>query len=266
MKSIFYYKNYRKFIEDFYLDKKSQGNFTLETFSQLAGFKSRSYFKSIFDGTRDLSPDTTFRIAKAMDLNIAEQQYFENLVYENQSSSQEQKQYYRALLARFKKGGVVSKTKEYQLLDYPFFLSALTLLADHTKGIDLETFANLLKIKNSEAQSFLSKMAEAGMIRHSNENYFYNNTHTVFHDSKDWPLKQKQFLLNQAKIGIHKVEKSYDKSKLYSQVFLGRKDSMKIYQQLILDLLNELARQESEYNSDKTELYQINLQVFEANT
>ncbi len=244
--------------------KKSEGSFTLESFSRLAGVKSRSYFKSIMDGTRDLNPDSAFRVAKAMNLNLAEHQYFENLVYENQSILPEQKQYYRALLAKFRKGIVISKTKASQLLDYPFFLSGLTLLSDHIDGVQSEKFAALLKIKPSEAMSFLIKMVEAGIVRQENGHFFYNSTHTVFHDSKDWPLKQKQFLLNQIKTGLTKIEKSYDKSKMYSQVFLGRPESLKIYQQLVLDLLNELADQESEYDLSNTELYQINLQIFQA--
>lgn len=264
MKTVYLYKDYRKFIQDFFEMKKSEGSFTLETFSKLAGVKSRSYFKGIVDGSRDLKSDSIFRVAKAMDLNFSEHQYFENLVYENQSSSQEQKQHYRSLLTKFRKSVVVSKTKATELLDYPFFLSALTLLSDHKKGISEERFTSLLKIKPADGHSFLIKMTRAGILHLDKELFYYNNTHTVFHDSKDWPLKQKHFLLNQIRAGLSKIEKSYDKSKMYSQVFLCRPESVKAYQQLVLDLLSELADQESEYDSKNTELYQVNLQIFEA--
>lgn len=264
METIYTYKNYRKFVEDFYLAKKSEGSFTLDSFAKLAGFKSRSYFKSIFEGTRNLNSESIFKVAKAMDLNLSEQQYFENLVYENQSDLQEQKLYYKRTLSKFRKNSSISKTKELGLLDYPFFLSALTLLSDHSEGITAERFTTLLKLKNSDANKFLAQMVESKVIRQVKDLYFYNKAHTVFHDSKDWPLKQREFLLNQIRQGLHKVEKSYDKSKAYSQVFLGRSQSIKVYQQLVLDLLNELAEQETEYDSETTKLFQINLQIFEA--
>lgn len=264
MDSVFKYKNYRTFLRDFYLQRKSQGSFTFESFSRLAGFKSRSFLKSVIDGTRDLNSESTFKVSKAMNLDLAEQRFFEALVCENQAHSSELKTYYRATLSSFKKEASVAKTQQTQLLDFPFFLSALTLLSDHKEGLELKRFCSILSLKKELALDFLGKMVESGMVHVKNGLYFYNSRHTVFHDSKDWSHKQKRFLLQQVRWGLHKVERSYDRSKLYSHVFLGRPKSIKIYQQLILDLLNELAGQESDYESEATELFQVNLQLFEA--
>lgn len=107
MKPIYEYLNYRDFLRDYYVEKKSEHSFySYRLFSEKAGFKSPNFPKLVIDGRRNLSKDSVFRFCKALRLKKKESEFFENLVFFNQSKTLEEKNYY--LAAVMKHRGVAS--------------------------------------------------------------------------------------------------------------------------------------------------------------
>jgi len=92
MKKIFEYNDYRRFLKDYYLvKKKTTGFFTYRYFAAMAGFSSPVFLKLVMDGKSNLSEKSCRRLAAAMQLDIAESDYFETLVQFNQAKSIEKK-------------------------------------------------------------------------------------------------------------------------------------------------------------------------------
>ena len=80
MKSVFDYTNYRVFLKDYYEEKKTESGFTYRDFSELTGMNSTSWLLHLIKGTKNLSQETSARIAKALKMNRGESEYFELMV------------------------------------------------------------------------------------------------------------------------------------------------------------------------------------------
>jgi uncharacterized protein (TIGR02147 family) len=104
MQSLFEYMNYRDFLHDFYQEKKQRHAFySFRLFSEKAGFKSPNFLKLVIEGARNLSKDSVFKFCKGLGFNRKEADYFENLVFFNQSKSLEEKNSYLANLMKYRK-------------------------------------------------------------------------------------------------------------------------------------------------------------------
>jgi uncharacterized protein (TIGR02147 family) len=97
MPSIFTYMNYREYLRDAFAEKK-QGlaAYSYRLFSQKAGLKSPNFLKLVIDNARNLTKESVYKFSKALGHNRAEAEYFENLVFFNQSDSLDQKNIYLA--------------------------------------------------------------------------------------------------------------------------------------------------------------------------
>lgn len=80
MKSITEYRDYRKFMQDFYDERKRTGAFSWREFSKLAGFASPTYLKLVCEGKSGLSKVKMKQVSKAMGLTGYEEEYFSLLV------------------------------------------------------------------------------------------------------------------------------------------------------------------------------------------
>lgn len=103
MKELFEHLNYREYLADYYAEKKQRhACYSYRLFSRTAGFKSPNFLKLVIEGQRNLSKDSVFKFCKALGLNKREAEYFENLVFFNQSKTLEEKNAYLANLMKFR--------------------------------------------------------------------------------------------------------------------------------------------------------------------
>lgn len=115
---IFDYIDYREFLRDIFAQKKSECAFySYRLFSQKAGFKSPNFLKLVIDGERNLTKESIFKTCKAFSLNKKESDYFENLVFLNQSKTLEEKNSYLAKIVKYRSRSN-AKLMEAPELDY----------------------------------------------------------------------------------------------------------------------------------------------------
>lgn len=85
------YRDYRKFMSDFYKYKKTyRQNFSYRQFSLKAGLKSPNYLQLVMKGERNLSSEVAMSVAKAMDLTVQQQKYFVSLVRQENAQTDDQ--------------------------------------------------------------------------------------------------------------------------------------------------------------------------------
>lgn len=119
MNSVFEYTNYRLFLKDYYEQKKAESGFTYRDFAGLTGMNSTSWLLHLIKGTKNLSPETAARIAKALKLNRAESEYFELLVPFTQAKTNAAKdQTYQRMLGLKRKLKIVKLGEE----QYDYYL------------------------------------------------------------------------------------------------------------------------------------------------
>lgn len=115
MKPIIEYTDFRKFMLDFYEDRKLRHAFSWREFSKLAGFSSCSYMKVVCDGKSKLSKIGVERTGQAMGLVGYEMEYFRAMVKFGQEESDEKKKAaYEEMLA-------IAKVNKVRVLDSDVF-------------------------------------------------------------------------------------------------------------------------------------------------
>jgi len=97
--NIFNYTDYRKFLKDYYEENKKKCTyFSYRYWSQKAGINASAFYKYIIDGKRGLTKASILKTARAIGFAEDEVNYFENLVYFNQSDSLKDKDMFFNLL------------------------------------------------------------------------------------------------------------------------------------------------------------------------
>lgn len=98
---LFNYLDYRAYLKDLYREaKKSRSAFSFRQFSKKAGFASPNFLKLVMDGQRNLTGESLPPFMTGLGLNKQEQEFFRDLVFYNQSKTQEQaNHYYQKLIS-----------------------------------------------------------------------------------------------------------------------------------------------------------------------
>ena len=100
MKGILEYASYRRYIADYYAEKKAKSAFTWQDFTKAAGFTSTVYLKYVSDGYFNLSDAATKRVAAAMNLTEFEQEYFYEMVrFDRAKTDAEKKAIFKKMLS-----------------------------------------------------------------------------------------------------------------------------------------------------------------------
>ncbi|MGA2508190.1 MAG: TIGR02147 family protein [Chitinispirillaceae bacterium] len=86
MLNVFSYTDYRKYLLDYYQEKKKDNQtFSYNSFSIKAGFRNKGFLHTVLHGSRNLSKSSIVKIVTAIGLKKSEAEYFENLVFFNQA-------------------------------------------------------------------------------------------------------------------------------------------------------------------------------------
>jgi uncharacterized protein (TIGR02147 family) len=116
MNDIYSYSDYRQFLKDYYdRNKASHPGFSYRLLAQRAGINSSSYFKFVIDGKRNLSQKTLIKICQALRLKEKEAEYFESLVFFNQSRTPAEKSIFFEKMLSLQKYRNVPHIKKNQL-------------------------------------------------------------------------------------------------------------------------------------------------------
>lgn len=100
MRPIIEYQNYRRYIQDYYTERKKTSGFTWRQFAALAEFASGSYLKLVCDGKTRLTKKGAEQTAKAMKLVGFKFRYFVLMVeYDNAKVPAEKEVLFQEMLA-----------------------------------------------------------------------------------------------------------------------------------------------------------------------
>jgi uncharacterized protein (TIGR02147 family) len=79
--SIFAYADFRRYLRDFYTDRKSRvARFSFRAFARAAGFASPNFILMVMEGKKNLTEESAARLAEAMGLPEEEAAHFQDLV------------------------------------------------------------------------------------------------------------------------------------------------------------------------------------------
>ena len=153
MKEIIEYTDYRKYIRDYYEERKRCSAFSWHAFAQKAGFSSDVYLKYVCEGKKNLSVGSAGSVANAMGLVGFEYEYFVLMVSYAHAKSNEAKK------AAFEERCALAHAHKVRVLgdeEFKYFKSwknsVIRELAPHMPGAKPLEMAHACKPKISAAE------------------------------------------------------------------------------------------------------------------
>lgn len=216
MQPIFNYIDYRKFLAEYYEDKKANSHyFSYRYFSQKIDINSPSFLKYVIDGKRNLTTQMVERFCKALDFTPREARYFRNLVLFNQAKTSGEKQEHYAVLRSM--AGIVKEvvlgTDQYDYFAKWYTPVIRELLCMHDFKDDYKRIAEMLRpaITPSEAKAAVALLLRLKLIERQEAGGYRQVELAVTADSAVTSLAVRSFtraMLDLSKSAIDTVDRN----------------------------------------------------------
>lgn len=182
MKEIVEYVDYRKFIQDYYDERKRSSAFTWREFARKAGFSSAVYLKYVCEGKKNLSVGAAGSVASAMGLAGFEHTYFVLMVSYAHAKGDEAKQ------AAFEERCALAAAHKVRVLgdeEFKYFKSwknsVLRELAPHMPGAKPLEMAKACKpsLTAAEVCETLDFLLRAGLLKKDKRGHYYQTDKSI---------------------------------------------------------------------------------------
>ena len=182
MKSVYHYRDYREWLNDFYLEKKQAEGYSLRKFADKIGFGSHTFVKQVLEGKRNLGAESVEKIAIAFEFSQEETAFLQALVsFCHADEADVKARYYHAMLQHIPQAEPrMIQDDQFMLLDTWYHTAILELCAHHAFDGSAKWMSERLRPQVSEQeveQSFelLSRLKlvakdERGVLRPTEEN------------------------------------------------------------------------------------------------
>jgi uncharacterized protein (TIGR02147 family) len=177
--SIFEYTDYRRYLSDYYHDRKIANKaFSYRYFAKKAGINSVGLYKDVVEGRQRLGRALIFKFSAAMGHTKKEAEYFENMVFFNEADTVEERTLFfeRMMVCQKTKARIIDGTKyEYY---HKWYYSAVRALVSMGKFRDDEKdyrkISGILnpRIRPDEAKKALGVLDRLGFINKNSEGIF----------------------------------------------------------------------------------------------
>jgi uncharacterized protein (TIGR02147 family) len=211
MKPITEYQDYRRYMQDFYEEKKKSG-FTWREFSKGAGFASPSYLKLVCEGKSSLSRVGLPRVANAMGLAGYERTYFEKMVEFGNATNDEKKKAAFAELSR------IAKEQKARVIDsdiFAYYESAINSIVRELAPLMPGALPNEMakRIKHlytaQQVRDSLAMLTRAKFLEETDENVYRQTDKAITGSTEAIPLALRSMnreMTDLAKEAIDKVD------------------------------------------------------------
>jgi uncharacterized protein (TIGR02147 family) len=266
MDSIFSYTDYRKFLSDFYREKKAlRKSFSYRFIASRVGFKSAGHFTQILTGKANISIILIERFAEFLDLKKRETEYFQCLVLFNQARNHEDKKRYFDKMMSFREATVrVVDAAQYEFYDKWYYTAIHELLDFYRFKGDYKELGRQIEpaISPAEAQKSIELLAGLGFIKKDAHGY-YRKTSAAITSGKSAPsLAVNSFVLNSLKLSAEAIDRFPREQRNLSWLTMSL--SQKSYDEIVEELraFRRRALDIASQDPEADRLYQFNFQVF----
>lgn len=265
--SVFTFIDYREFLKAYFEErKKAEEFFSYRYLARISGL-SRSYFKLLLDGNRNLSPQSATKLAKALKLSKKEVLYFETLVLYNQARSDEDKDRYFENLMGLRPPLPIQgmMPDQYEYFTKTYFveireMAAMAKFEENPRWICRHLRRHLTPAKAHHALEVLERLGllvrdKKGKLKHSDK-----TLETPLHAESVDIFDYHRQLLNEAKEAI--THAPFDEWDVGTVTIPMTKEAlprvMEILKKCREDIVDLINRGAQNYH----EVFQINMQLF----
>jgi uncharacterized protein (TIGR02147 family) len=266
---IIHYTSYRQFLADVHAARKERDpRFSVRAFAKEAGFASHTLMRYVLDGKRNLSKKSLLKLVLALKLPKDRAEYFENLVFFNQSKTLEEKSVYYGRLVNSRQPDGLKKLEEGQFRIFStWYHSAIReMLALSGFRNSPEWIAAQLqpKIEPKEARDSLKLLQEVGLVKKTANGYRAVDA-AITTDDEVLPLFVRNYHLGMMEMAMKSVDSvDPDKRDISSVSFPIREaDFPKLKNQL--QLMRKELRNFAVPEGEGERVVQVNIQLFPLN-
>lgn len=271
MPSVFNYQDYRKFLGDYYEEKKASGSaFSYQNFSRKAGFTSKSFVFNVINGRKNLSRASVVRMCEALGLSKSEAAYFENLVYFNQARNfTERNFYYEKLNAIAPATAEASNARKLRRDQYEFYSqwyhavvrSLIDLFPDEKDSTKLARMIHPA-IKPRQAQKSVELLLRLGLIEKQKNGAYKVNSKILSTGNEVESLAVTHFHLECMELAAKALKELPGDRRNVSGLTLGI--SEKAYDKIreVIHSCQKAILDIAEKDIDSDRVYQLNFHLF----
>ncbi len=265
MKAIIEYTDYRKFIQDYYDERKRDSAFTWREFAQSAGFASAIFLKYVCEGKKNLSISAASSVANAMGLAGFEKTYFVLMVTYAHAKGDEAK------MAAFEKRCALARAHKVRVLggeEFDYYKSwknpLLRELAPHMPGARPSEMARVCKPKLSAAEvtETLEFLQDANLLRKDREGNYVQTDKSISMGSVDAvPLAAKDLQRQMGELAVKALDLPLEERSMSGVVLGLTPDSYEKIKKELLECRRRIIAIATESNETQR-VYRLNLQLF----
>jgi uncharacterized protein (TIGR02147 family) len=177
--NIFDYTDYRKYLLDFYTEQKqSKKAFSYRYFARKAGINSVGLYKDVVEGRQNLGRALIFKFSAAIGHSRKEAEYFENMVYLNESRTvEERKLFFERMMSCQSTRARIIETAKYEYYIKWYYSAIRAVMAFFKFKDSLEDFQKIAKalnpqIKPGQAKKAVRILEKLGFIIKDDHGYY----------------------------------------------------------------------------------------------
>ena len=224
MKPITEYKDYRKFMQDFYDERKRTGAFSWREFSKLAGFASPTYLKLVCEGKSGLSKVKMKQVSKAMGLSGHEEEYFSLLVILAKATKDADK---KAVLLKLEKIALEHKVRVVDSDAFQYYESwkypVIRELAPMMPGAQPRKVADECKeyVSAEEVRDILAFLVKAGFLKKDGEKVYTQTEKAVIGSPEALPIAIRAMHKEMGNMAVRAVDRYSASERYFTGMTIG---------------------------------------------
>lgn len=268
---VFDYTDYRAYLSDYYKVMKLRSKaFSYRYFAQKAQIKSSGFYKELVDGKRSLSRSLILKFSEALKLNKKEAEYFENMVYFNESKSIEEKRlYFKKMMASYDSKAYKLLADQYEYFSKWYYVAVRELLSVINFSDDYAALAAMLhpSIRPDQARKAIQILEKLNLIRKDVQG-FYRRCDPVL--TTGYPPEDKRInllnIINFQKTMLAMAEQAYDRCRI-KQIDMSTltlsisEETYRLMKEEIANFRKKLLGM-AEKDTAPDRIYQLNYQFF----
>jgi len=266
MKKIIEYSDYRRYIADYYADRKERRSFTWREFAKSAGFSSPVYLKLVAQGLYNLSDVAVERVAAAMELKDWEVDYFKVLVNLGHAKDDQSK---RELFNEMLRIAAAHKATVVEGDSFRYFSDwknpVVRELAPAMPGAKPLAMAHtvLPKITAAEVSETLAFLTKAGLLKRNKDGgYSQTEQYVTTGPMEVTPLAVRQLHHQMGELALETIEGVPQDQRHFSGLTMGLNASN--YEKILKEIAAFRKRVASLITRDDVteRVYRLNMQLF----
>lgn len=265
MVNVYEYTDYRKFLKDYYEEKKKENHHFSYRYIAFHSGVNEGNFAKILKGERNLTIEAGLKLARAYKLNKRQTEYFQNMVLFCQAKNHADKKNYFEQMIGFRESSVrVLNADQFEFYDRWYYTAVREALAFFRYNGDNSAELGriiLPSISEDEVRKAIALLEKLNLAERDPEGFYKRKDALLSTGNEAKSVILNNFIINTMKLAEKAIDLAPGELNLSSVSFsISKDDYARIQEEVracrhkILEIAKASARPER--------VYQLNIQVF----